>query len=219
MQDPKYSPHQEGVSIRQAVKGDIPQLVRLINAAFIVEQFVFDGDRIDAEETQTFIETGKFLIAQDSAGFVGCVYMELRKDRGYLGLLAVDPPRQGTGLGRRLVAAAEDYFRAGGCSAVDLRVISQRTPLPPSTAASATSKSVPLRSLQLCKQKCRATTSLCPKRSNERDIQFLRVKELVALLRSRSKIPVVARNFPAEQHIFHLRSLPNVMDDQRSAAL
>jgi ribosomal protein S18 acetylase RimI-like enzyme len=29
-----------------------------------------------------------------------------------------------------LVAAAEDYFRAGGCSAVDLRVISQRTPLP-----------------------------------------------------------------------------------------
>ena len=131
MQDPKYSPHQEGVSIRQAVKGDIPQLVRLINAAFIVEQFVFDGDRIDAEETQTFIETGKFLIAQGSAGFVGCVYMELRKDRGYLGLLAVDPPRQGTGLGRRLVAAAEDYFRAGGCSAVDLRVISQRTPLPP----------------------------------------------------------------------------------------
>ena len=77
------------------------------------------------------METGKFLVAEDSGGFAGCVYVEVRQGRGYLGLLAVDPSRQGTGLGRKLVAAAEDYFRTAGCSAVDLRVISQRTPLPP----------------------------------------------------------------------------------------
>lgn len=130
-QAPNSFSKEKRVSIREAVPGDIPALVRLINAAFIVEQFVFDGDRIDAEETRAFIETGKFLIAQDSTEFVGCVYLELRKDRGYLGLLAVDPARQGTGLGRKLVAAAEDYFRAKGCCAADLRVISQRTPLPP----------------------------------------------------------------------------------------
>jgi GNAT superfamily N-acetyltransferase len=130
-QAPKSSSHGEGVYIRSARRGDIPALVQLINAAFLVEQFVFDGDRINAEETQTFMETGKFLVAHDSAGFAGCVYLEIRKDRGYLGLLAVDPPRQGSGLGRKLVAAAEDYFRAAGCCAVDLRVISQRTPLPP----------------------------------------------------------------------------------------
>jgi GNAT superfamily N-acetyltransferase len=121
----------ENVSIREAVPGDIPALVRLINSAFIVEQFVFDGDRINAEETQGFMETGRFLVAYGSAGFAGCIYLEIRKDRGYLGLLAVDPPRQGTGLGRKLVAAAEDHLRAAGCCAVDLRVISQRTPLPP----------------------------------------------------------------------------------------
>jgi GNAT superfamily N-acetyltransferase len=131
MQAANHSPQDESVSIRAAVSGDIPALVRLINAAFIVEQFVFDGDRISAEETQAFMNTGKFLIARDSGGFAGCVYVELRKGRGYLGLLAVDPPRQGTGLGRKLVAAAEDYFRSEGCCAVDLRVISQRTPLPP----------------------------------------------------------------------------------------
>jgi GNAT superfamily N-acetyltransferase len=131
MHAPKSFPQLESISIRVAVSGDVPALVKLINAAFIVEQFVFDGDRINAEETQAFMGTGKFLVAHDSAGFAGCVYLEIRKDRGYLGLLAVDPQRQGTGLGRKLVAAAEDYFRAAGCCAVDLRVISQRTPLPP----------------------------------------------------------------------------------------
>ncbi|HJX97143.1 MAG TPA: GNAT family N-acetyltransferase [Candidatus Acidoferrum sp.] len=130
MHAPKSFPQDESISIRAAVSGDVPALVKLINAAFIVEQFVFDGDRINAEETQAFMETGQFLVAHDSAGFAGCVYLEIRKDRGYLGLLAVDPQRQGTGLGRKLVAAAEDYFRAADCCAVDLRVISQRTPLP-----------------------------------------------------------------------------------------
>jgi ribosomal protein S18 acetylase RimI-like enzyme len=131
MQAPKSSSQDDSVSIREAISGDIPSLVCLINAAFLVEQFVFDGDRINAEETQAFMETGKFLIAQNSDGFAGCVYLEIRKDRGYLGLLAVEPQQQGTGLGRKLVAAGEDYFRAAGCCAVDLRVISQRTPLPP----------------------------------------------------------------------------------------
>ncbi len=130
-QAPNSFSKEKRVSIREAVPGDIPALVRLINAAFTVEQFAFDGDRISAEETQAFMESGCFLLAEDSAALAGCVYLEIRKDRGYLGLLAVDPARQGAGLGRKLVAAAEDYFRAKGCSAVDLRVISQRTPLPP----------------------------------------------------------------------------------------
>jgi len=121
----------EGISIRTAQNGDVPALVQLINAAFIVERFVFDGDRINREEMQAFMETGRFSVAEDSAGLAGCVYVQVRDGRGYLGLLAVDPGRQGQGLGRTLVAAAEDYFRTEGCSAVDLRIISPRTPLPP----------------------------------------------------------------------------------------
>jgi GNAT superfamily N-acetyltransferase len=45
-------------------------------------------------------------------------------------LLGVDPPRQGAGLGRRLMDAAEHYFREAGCRAVDLRIVSARIPLP-----------------------------------------------------------------------------------------
>ncbi len=130
-QSPKSSPQDESLTIRVAVNADIPAIVPLINVAFIVEKFVFDGDRISREEARSFMESGKFLVASDSAGLAACAYVELRKGRGYLGLLAVDPQRQGSGLGRKLVAAAEDYFRGEGCCAVDLRVISQRTPLPP----------------------------------------------------------------------------------------
>jgi GNAT superfamily N-acetyltransferase len=76
------------------------------------------------------MEKGKFLLAEDAASLAGCVYVELRGNRGYLGLLGVEPARQGTGLGRKLMDASENSFRQAGCVAVDLRVISPRTPLP-----------------------------------------------------------------------------------------
>ena len=110
--------------------GDVEALVRLINAAFRVELPFIEGDRIDAAGLRSYMAKGKFLVAEDSAGLAGCVYVELRGDRGYLGLLGVDPSRQGTGLGRKLMDDAENFFRQASCVAVDLRVISARTPLP-----------------------------------------------------------------------------------------
>ena len=115
--------------MRIAVVGDVPAVVRLINAAFRVELPFIEGDRIDGGGVRTYMEKGKFLLAEHSAGLAGCVYVELRGERGYVGLLGVDPPHQGTGLGRRLMDAAENYFREAGCRAVDLPIISPRTPL------------------------------------------------------------------------------------------
>jgi GNAT superfamily N-acetyltransferase len=109
---------------------DVYPLVRLINSAFRVELPYIEGDRTNPEGVRAYMQKGKFLLVEDAAGLAGCVYLELRGDRGYLGLLGVDPPRQGTGLGRKLMDAAENYFRQAGCVAVDLRVISARTPLP-----------------------------------------------------------------------------------------
>lgn len=118
------------MSFRMASLADAEPLARLINSAFRVELPFIDGDRIDAEGVRSYMAKGRFLVADDIAGLAGCVYVELRGDRGYLGLLSADPPRQGTGLGRRLMDAAERYFREAGCRAIDLRIVSARTPLP-----------------------------------------------------------------------------------------
>jgi len=116
--------------IRAADVADVDALVRLINSAFRVEQPFIEDDRTDAEGVRSYMAKGKFLVAENSSGLTACVYVELRGDRGYLGLLGVDPSCQGTGLGRKMMDAAENYFRKAGCRAIDLRVISARTPLP-----------------------------------------------------------------------------------------
>jgi GNAT superfamily N-acetyltransferase len=123
-------PSANDLRIRIGHSNDVETLARLINAAFRVEQPFIEGDRINPDGVRAYMEKGKFLLAEDSAGLAGCVYVELRGDRGYLGLLGVYPPRQGTGLGRKLMDAAQNYFREAGCRAVDLRIISARTPLP-----------------------------------------------------------------------------------------
>lgn len=116
--------------VRVAEAMDVEPLARLINAAFVVEQPFIEGERIDPVGVRGYMQKGKFLVAEECAGLVGCVYVELRGERGYLGLLAVAPARQGTGLGRQLMDAAENYFREAECGAIDLRIISPRRPLP-----------------------------------------------------------------------------------------
>jgi GNAT superfamily N-acetyltransferase len=112
--------------IRRAAREDVAALTRLINAAFAVEQVAFDGDRVDAQSVRGYLKSGTFLLAEDAAGLVGCVYIEARGERSYLGLLSVEPKRQGSGLGRKLMAEAENFARAAGSRAMDLRVISPR---------------------------------------------------------------------------------------------
>jgi predicted N-acetyltransferase YhbS len=115
--------------IRQAGPADVEILVSLINAAFVVEQVAIEGDRVDREKIQTYMKAGKFLLLEDGPAILGCVYVEKRGDRRYLGLLSVDPAQQKRGLCRLLTAAAERHLQEAGCCAVDLRVISARAEL------------------------------------------------------------------------------------------
>jgi len=60
----------------------------------------------------------------------GCVYTEIRGERGYFGLLAVDPQRQRSGIGARLIVSAEQHCRSAGCRFMDLTFVSLRQELP-----------------------------------------------------------------------------------------
>jgi GNAT superfamily N-acetyltransferase len=120
------------IKIRWAEARDVVAMVRVINVAFrAAESFFIERDRIDAETLQAMLDRGNFLLAEEAAGLAGCVLVELRGERAYFGLLAVDPARQHRGLGRRLVEEAENHARAFGCGAMDIRIVSLRAELPP----------------------------------------------------------------------------------------
>lgn len=117
--------------IRLATPGDVDDLVRVINAAFLVERFFIDRDRTDADTVRAMLTKGEVLIGEDAAGqLIAGVYLERRGDHGYFGLLAVDPTHKRRGLGRQLVEAVESRFRESGCTHVDIRVVNVRTELP-----------------------------------------------------------------------------------------
>ena len=123
------------VQTRVAVQADVPELVRLINKAYVVEEFFVAGDRTNAAQVRDRMSRpGACFLAVDdldaSERLAACVWVEVRGDRGYFGMLAVDPERQGRGLARLLIAAIEDHCRAAGCRFLDISVVNLRTELP-----------------------------------------------------------------------------------------
>jgi ribosomal protein S18 acetylase RimI-like enzyme len=117
--------------VRTATAADRPRLIPLINAAFAVETFL-SGPRTDEERLAAAMTKGAILTAEDADGkLVASIYVELRGSRGYSGMLAVDPAHQRSGLGRRMMEAAENYLRQHGCTAIDITVLSLRPELPP----------------------------------------------------------------------------------------
>lgn len=116
---------------RTASAADVPTLERLINAAYVVERFFKVGDRITAEGVRLQQSRGTLLLLERDDRPLGAVYVEVRGERGYIGLLSVDPRHQGAGHGRALMAAAEDYCRRKGARHADLRVVNLREELPP----------------------------------------------------------------------------------------
>ena len=119
-------------TIRVATSADAAKITTVINSAFrIAEEFFIDGNRITQAEVEKLLEKGAFLLAESDDQLDGCVYVELRGDRSYLGLLSVDPGRQQGGLGSLLMNAAENYCREHGSSFMDIVIVNLREDLPP----------------------------------------------------------------------------------------
>jgi ribosomal protein S18 acetylase RimI-like enzyme len=118
------------MNIRMATEADFEPLLRLINAAFDVERFFKNEDRLDEAKLKSYFDKGSFLVMEEDAQLIASVYVERKGDRAYLGLLSVDPAQQKRGLGRRLTAAAEEFAREMGARFMDLTVVNLRTELP-----------------------------------------------------------------------------------------
>lgn len=118
-------------TIRPAQTSEAEAIARLINEAFQVERLLIEGDRTNTTEVEGWFKTGEFLVCGDSDRLLGCVYLEPKGHRSYLGLLSVEPAHQRKGLGTSLMTTAEEWCRRKGCRFVDLRVLSGRPELLP----------------------------------------------------------------------------------------
>jgi GNAT superfamily N-acetyltransferase len=142
------------VSIRLATLDDAPAIEDIVQSAYrgetsregwTTEADLLDGVRTDRVAVAAAISgpAGLMLVAVDAtadpaapdegsvAEVLACCQLE-RRDGGvaYFGMFAVRPRRQGGGVGRRLLAAAEDYASTRwSARAMEMTVIVQRDEL------------------------------------------------------------------------------------------
>ncbi len=131
------------MDIRLATPADLPALHRVIERAYRGDSaragWTFESDLLSGPRTS--LDTLGMILASPAERLVvaldagempiGCVQIT---DKGagiaYLGLLCIDPARQAGGLGRRLIAAAEDHAaRLFTANLMEMTVIDSRTEL------------------------------------------------------------------------------------------
>jgi len=127
--------------VTKAQRTDVPQLNVLVNSAYrgesskqgwTTEADLLDGLRIDEETLEGYFNDPAVTILKntDENGLInGCVYLEERGDRLYVGMFSVSPALQGKGIGRDLLLAAEEHARETGIHTLMMTVISVRREL------------------------------------------------------------------------------------------
>jgi len=119
---------------RYAIEADIPEIVRIINSAFRVEDFFVNGDRTNAADIAARMADPhvRFLVVDgdESGALAAAVVVDVHDSRGHFAMLSVDPPLQGRGLARVLMNAIEDHCRAARCDTVEIEVVNLREELP-----------------------------------------------------------------------------------------
>jgi GNAT superfamily N-acetyltransferase len=120
---------------RLATERDVPEIVRVINAAYRVEDFFINGNRTSEHDVRIRMSTpgASFLVVDDSSEgkLAAAVVVDVEDSRGHFAMLSVDPERQGRGLARLLMEAIESHCRDAGCTSLEIEVVNLREELPP----------------------------------------------------------------------------------------
>jgi ribosomal protein S18 acetylase RimI-like enzyme len=125
-----------------ATAQDIPSLVALMNSAYrgegskkgwTTEADLLDGDlRTDEVSLNKLInEPGVIFLKHVNENNIieGCVFLQVKEDQLYLGMLSVSPEIQAKGIGKQLMTAATMYARDKKCTSIFMKVISVRDEL------------------------------------------------------------------------------------------
>jgi ribosomal protein S18 acetylase RimI-like enzyme len=127
--------------ISLATISDISALNTLVNSAYrgessrkgwTTEADFLDGTRIFPDELKKLIlQPGSSILTyRDEGGTIrGCVNIQENETEMYLGLLSVEPQRQDSGIGKKLIAAAEQSAREKGKKSMKMTVVSIRSEL------------------------------------------------------------------------------------------
>jgi ribosomal protein S18 acetylase RimI-like enzyme len=85
----------------------------------------------DATIQQVIQQSGSIFIiyTNDAKTITGCVNLQQHSNKIYLGMFSVSPDEQGSGIGKKLLIAAEAYARYLQCNAIYMSVISVRAEL------------------------------------------------------------------------------------------
>lgn len=125
------------VTITPATLEDVAALNELINSAYrgdtsrrgwTTEADLLDGIRTDEDGLRGLLEnpTATLLVYKEAGQLLGCVYLDERGDELYLGMLTVSPDAQANGIGKQLLAAAEQLAIDRQCRVISMTVIPQR---------------------------------------------------------------------------------------------
>ncbi|PTT06932.1 GNAT family N-acetyltransferase [Flavobacterium sp. HMWF030] len=126
--------------ITKATLQDIPALTILINSAYrgetskkgwTTEANLLEGKRTNEEElTETLLDPKNTILKfTDNNTIIGSVLLIEKELQLYLGMLTVSPELQNSGIGKKLLAEAENYAKALGLSSIIMTVISVREEL------------------------------------------------------------------------------------------
>ena len=121
-----------------AVLADVPRIATLIELAYrgptaatgwTNESELLTGPRSSPAEVESLVRDpeARFLMAVEGDRLVGCVLLKKYKAGAYFGMFAIDPDRQGGGLGKLMVTRCEEAAKAlWGATYLRLTVISLR---------------------------------------------------------------------------------------------
>ncbi|HEY6870091.1 MAG TPA: GNAT family N-acetyltransferase [Novosphingobium sp.] len=108
---------------RKGTAADVPAIRALLESAYrgdsarqgwTHESDLLSGDRTSEAEVAGIVAAPhqRIIVVEERARVIGCVAItDLGSGKAYLGMLAVSPALQAGGLGRALIAAAEDEAR------------------------------------------------------------------------------------------------------------